>query len=79
MIQARVNLPKTPKIKTAVSNQPQVITIAANAAQQISSLSDVDALNAQHGALLQYDATVGAWVASNIIERNGLTINCGNY
>lgn len=67
------------KARVTVSNQPQVITVAANAAQRISSLSDVDALNAQHGALLQYDATVGAWVASNIIERNGLTINCGNY
>jgi len=67
------------KTKVTVSNQPQVITVAQNAAQKISSLSDVDALNAQHGALLQYDATVGTWVASNIIERNGLTINCGNY
>jgi len=67
------------KTRVTVSNQPQVITVSANAAQKISSLSDVDALNAQQGALLQYDATVGAWVASNIIERNGLTINCGNY
>jgi hypothetical protein len=67
------------KTKVTVSNQPQVITVAANAAQKLSSLSDVDALNAQQGALLQYDATVGAWVASNIIESNGLTINCGNY
>lgn len=67
------------KAKVTVSNQPQVITVAANAAQKITSLSDVDALNAQHGALLQYDANLGAWVASNTIERNGLTINCGNY
>ncbi len=67
------------KTKVTVSNQPQVITVSTNTAQQLSSLNDVDALNAQHGALLQYDATVGAWVASNIIERNGLTINCGNY
>lgn len=67
------------KTTVTVSNQPQVITIAANAAQKLSTLNDVDALNAQHGALLQYDATLGAWVASNIIERNGLTINCGNY
>lgn len=65
--------------RVTVSNQPQVITVAANAAQKFSSLSDVDAANAQHGALLQYDSTLGAWVASNIIERNGLTINCGNY
>lgn len=67
------------KTRVTVSNQPQVITVSSNTAQKISSLSDVNALNAQHGALLQYDATVGAWVASNIIERNGLTINCGNY
>jgi len=67
------------KTKVTVSNQPQLITVSANVAQKLSSLSDVDSLNAQHGALLQYDATVGAWVASNIIERNGLTINCGNY
>lgn len=67
------------RTKVTVSNQPQVITVAANAAQRLSALTDVDALNAQHGALLQYDSTVGAWVASNIVERNGLTINCGNY
>jgi hypothetical protein len=67
------------KTKVTVSNQPQVITVAANAAQKISSLSDVDALNVQNGALLQYDATAGAWVASNTIEQTGLTINCGNY
>jgi hypothetical protein len=67
------------RTKVTVSNQPQVITVSANAAQRLSALTDVDALNAQHGALLQYDSTVGAWVASNIVERNGLTINCGNY
>jgi hypothetical protein len=65
--------------RVTVSNQPQIITIAANAAQKLSSMSDVDALNAQNGALLQYDSSLGAWVASNVIERNGLTINCGNY
>jgi hypothetical protein len=67
------------KTSVTVSNQPQVITISANSAQKLSTLSDVDSLNAQHGALLQYDSSVGAWVASNTIERNGLTINCGNY
>lgn len=67
------------KTKVTVSNQPQVITITENATPKMSSLSDVDALNAQHGALLQYDATVEAWVASNIIERNGLTIDGGAY
>ena len=67
------------KTKVTVSNQPQVISVAAAAAQRLSALTDVDALNAKHGALLQYDSTVGAWVASNIVERNGLTINCGNY
>mgnify|MGYP000456853459 CR=1 FL=1 len=40
---------------------------------------DVDALNAQSGALLQYNSTTNTWVASNIIEQPGLTINCGNY
>lgn len=67
------------KTRVTVSNQPQVITVSTSAAQKMSSLGDVDALNAQHGALLQYDATTNTWVASNIIERNGLTINCGNY
>lgn len=67
------------KTKVTISNQPQVITVSAGAAQKLSTLTDVDALNAQHGALLQYDSAVGAWVASNVIERNGLTINCGNY
>jgi hypothetical protein len=79
MTNITVNTSSSPKISATVSNQPQVITIAANAAQKISSLRDVDVLNAQHGALLQYDANLDAWVASNIIERNGLTINCGNY
>ena len=31
------------KTKVTVSNQPQVITVATNAAQKISTLSDVDA------------------------------------
>jgi hypothetical protein len=66
------------KTKVTVSNQPQVITVASTSLK-MSSLSDVDALNAQHGAFLQYDATVGAWIASNTIDRDGLTINCGNY
>jgi hypothetical protein len=74
-----VRLEKSPQIKASVSNQPQVITLATNTANRIASLSDVDALNASHGAILQYDSNLNAWVASNIIERNGLTINCGNY
>jgi hypothetical protein len=65
--------------KVTVSNQPQVITVAAGSVQKFSSLSDVDISNVQHGALLQYDSGTGIWVASNTIERSGLTINCGNY
>lgn len=67
------------KTRVTVSNQPQVITVATNVTRNLSSLSDVDAFNAQNGALLQYDAATGSWVASNIIERTGLIINCGNY
>lgn len=67
------------KTKVTVSNQPQVITVSTNSAVKLSSLSDTDAKNPIHGALLQYDSNLNAWVASNIIEKPGLTINCGNY
>lgn len=79
MIQTRVNVPKSPKVQTTVSNVPQVVTVSSNAALKLTSLSDTDALNPSHGALLQYDSNLNAWVASNTIERPGLTINCGNY
>jgi hypothetical protein len=74
-----VSVSNNPRIKSTVSNQPQVITISSNSGQHFSSLSDIDITNAQNGALLQYDATTGVWVASNVIERTGLVINCGNY
>lgn len=67
------------KTSVRVSNQPQVITVSTNAAQKLSSLNDVDALNAQNGALLQYDSTTNSWTATNVIESSGLIINCGNY
>ena len=64
--------------KITVSNQPQVITVAANAAQTLSSLSDVIG-TPENGSLLQYDSASNSWAVSNIIERSGLIINCGNY
>lgn len=68
------------RAKVTVSNQPQVIKVGGGSAgQNISSLNDVDAFNPLNGALLQYDASSETWVASNIIERTGLTINCGNF
>lgn len=74
-----VSVSNSPRIKSTVSNQPQVITVSSSGGQTIQSLTDVDALNAQSGALLQYNGTTNTWVASNIIEQPGLTINCGNY
>jgi hypothetical protein len=74
----RVTVPNQSHSKVTVSNQPQVITVAANAAQRLSSLSDVVG-TPQNGSLLQYDADSDSWVVSNIIERPGLIINCGNY
>jgi hypothetical protein len=64
--------------KVTVSNQPQVITVSSTAAQRLSSLVDVVG-TPQNGSLLQYDSATNSWVVSNIIERPGLTINCGNY
>ncbi len=64
--------------KVTVSNQPQVITVSSTAAQRLSSLVDVVGVP-QNGSLLQYDSATNSWVVSNIIERPGLTINCGNY
>lgn len=74
-----VTLPNSPRIKSTVSNQPQVITVSSGAGQRLSSLNDVDMTTAQNGALLQYNSSTETWVASNIIENSGLTINCGNY
>ena len=74
-----VNLQQTAKVKTTVSNQPQVITVSTNTANRLTSLFDVDTTNLLNGALLQYDSNTNSWVASNLIERSGLTINCGNY
>lgn len=74
-----VTLPNSPRIKSTVSNQPQVITVSSGAKQKLSSLNDVDITTAQNGALLQYNSNTETWVASNIIENSGLTINCGNY
>lgn len=77
-----VTLSNSPRIKSAtVSNQPQVITVSSGlgSGQKLSSLNDIDMTNAQNGALLQYDSTTETWVASNIIDKSGLIINCGNY
>jgi hypothetical protein len=74
-----VRLQQNAQVKSTVSNQPQVITVSTNTANRLSSLSDIDTSSLLHGALLQYDSGLNAWVASNIIERSGLIINCGNY
>jgi hypothetical protein len=74
----RVTVPNQSHSKVTVSNQPQVITVAANAAQKLSSLSDVIG-TPENGSLLQYDSATESWVISNVIERPGLIINCGNY
>lgn len=74
-----VTLSNSPRIKSTVSNQPQVITVSSGSGQNLSSLGDVDAVNALNGALLQYDSVTNTWVTSNVIERSGLIINCGNY
>lgn len=75
----KVRVSNQPQSRVTVSNQPQGIAVATNVKQKLSALGDVDALTAQHGALLQYDAINETWVASNTIESTGLTINCGNY
>jgi hypothetical protein len=62
-----------------VLNQPQVITIATNTTQRLYFLGDVNASNAQNGALLQYDATTQTWNATNKLDASGLTIDAGNY
>jgi len=74
----RVTVPNQSHSAVTVSNQPQVITVAANAAQKLTSLGDVTG-TPQNGSLLQYDSSTNSWVVSNIIERPGLIINCGNY
>lgn len=74
----RVTVPNKSNSKVTVSNQPQVITVAANAAQKLGSLSDVVG-TPENGALLQYDGTTDTWIISNVIETSGLIINCGNY
>lgn len=64
--------------RVTVSNQPQVVTVSSATAQRLSSLVDVVG-SPQNGSLLQYDSATNSWVVSNIIERPGLIINCGNY
>ena len=67
--------------KVTVSNTPKVITVAASggASGRLSALTDVNLTSAGDGAVLQYDLATQTWVASNILENDGLTINAGFY
>tara|TARA_B100001113_G_scaffold289618_1_gene245570 strand:- start:495 stop:707 length:213 start_codon:yes stop_codon:yes gene_type:complete len=67
--------------KVTVRNTPQVITVAASAGAsgRLASLTDVNLTSAADGAVLQYDVTTQTWVARNILENSGLTINAGFY
>ena len=67
--------------KVTVSNTPKVITVAASggSAGRLSSLTDVNLGSAGDGAVLQYDLATQQWVARNILENDGLTINAGFY
>jgi len=42
-------------------------------------LTDVNLNSAGDGAVLQYDLATQTWVARNILENDGLTINAGFY
>jgi len=66
--------------KVTVSNTPKVITVAAGSGSgRLSSLTDVNLNSAGDGAVLQYDLATQTWVARNILENDGLTINAGFY
>lgn len=65
--------------KVTVANRPQVITVSAGSTSTLSNLTDVNLNNATDGAVLQYDATNGTWIAENVLEKSGLQINCGNF
>jgi len=65
--------------KVTVSRVPQVITVNTAGGGRLSGLTDVNMTGASDGALLQYDAASGSWIAQNILEKSGLQINCGNF
>ncbi len=66
--------------KVTVSNTPKVITVAAGIGSgRLSSLTDVNLNSSGDGAVLQYDLATQTWVARNILENDGLTINAGYY
>lgn len=68
------------RTKVTVSNRPQVITVAAGSGSTtLAGLSDVDMSAAGQGAVLQYDQSSQTWVARNVLEDSGLTINAGFY
>ena len=74
----------SPRSKVTVSNVPQVITVTKGSTSggsggALSDLSDVNTSTATDGAVLQYDAATGIWIAENILEKSGLQINCGNF
>lgn len=73
----------TTRSKVTVSNVPQVITVSTGAGGgtvgSLGDLTDVNVLSATDGAVLQYDAASGIWIAENILEKSGLQINCGNF
>jgi len=66
--------------KVTVSNTPKVITVnSSGGSGRLSSLTDVNLNSAGDGAVLQYDLATQTWVARNILENDGLTINAGFY
>lgn len=68
------------RTKVTVSNTPKVITVnTSGAGGTLSSLNDVNLNNAGDGAVLQYDLATQTWVARNVLENPGLTINAGFY
>ncbi len=64
--------------RVTVSNQPQVIKVTS-VMMKLQYLSDVNVNNATDGALLQYDAASNTWIAENVLQKSGLSVNCGNF
>lgn len=79
----------TAKIQSDNSNRPQRVSVTVPAQQtalrnsdfSLKALGDVDAANAQDGALLQYRASDGRFVARTELETETgtLTLNGGAF
>lgn len=65
--------------KVTISNQPQVIKVTSGGVSTLTNLSDVNFNNATDGAVLQYDASSNTWIAQNVLQKSGLSVNCGNF